>query len=251
MSSRTILRGFVSGVLFLALTAALPAQQLGKNGRPAAAPFGPPHVDVIGATSITQSTNATTVTTGNSVSCNGGSPTFFHTDNSYYRAFTLSAFNPPLDQLQFMVQSVTIGIENSNASGTGTTQPVTINIFNAAANPPTLATLGPVLSTVTANVSDQANTTLTIPLTTQPVLLTATSILVVEVFTPSGQAAGHSFFIGSNALGQSGPSFIRAASCGISEITNLASIGFANMHIVMTVNGNSQAPVSLESVTVE
>jgi len=251
VSSRVILRGFVSGVLFLAVTAALPAQQLSKNGRPAAAPFGPPHVDVIGATSITQSTNTVTVTTGNSVSCNGGSPTFFHTDNSYYRAFTLSAFNPPLDQLQFMVQSVTIGIEQSNAAGTGTTQPITVNIYNASANPPTVATLGPVLSTVTANVSDQANTTLTIPLTTQPVFLTATGILVVEIFTPSGQVAGHSFFIGSNALGQSGPSFIRAASCGVTEITNLASIGFANMHIVMVVNGNSQAPVSLETVTVE
>jgi hypothetical protein len=249
--SRAILRLFVTSVLFVAVTAALPAQQLRKNGNPAPAPFGPPHVDVIGATSITQSTNPTTVTTGNSVSCNAGSPTFLHTDNSYYRAFTLSAFNPPLDQLQFMVQSVTIGIEQSNAAGTGTTQPVTINIYNAATNPPTLATLGPVLSTVTANVSDQALTTLTIPLTTQPVLITATSILVVEVFTPSGQVAGHSFFIGSNALGQSGPSYIRAPSCGINEITNLASIGFANMHIVMVVNGNSQAPVSLETVTVD
>ncbi|HET9767785.1 MAG TPA: hypothetical protein VFS60_13100 [Thermoanaerobaculia bacterium] len=251
MSSRIILRGFISGVLFLAVTAALPAQQLSKNGRPAAAPFGPPHVDVIGATSITQSTNPTTVTTGSSVSCNNGAAGgFLHTDNSYFRAFTLSAFNPPLDQLQFMVQSITFGIEQSNASGTGTTQPITVRIHSSTTNPPTNASMT-LLSTQVVNVPDQANTTITVPLTTQPVFLTATGILVVEIFSPDGQTAGHSFFIGSNALGQSGPSFIRAASCGISEVTNLASIGFANMHIVMTVNGNSQAPVSLESVTVE
>jgi hypothetical protein len=236
----------------MAVAAALPAQTLSRNGNPSVAPTRQaPPFEVIGPASITQSTNASTVTTGNSVSCNGGSPSFLHTDNSYYRAFTLSAFNPPLDQLQFMVQSVTIGIEQSNASGTGTTQPITINIFNSTTNPPTLATLGPVLSTQTVNVPDQANSLLTIPLTTQPVFVTATGILVVEIFTPSGQAAGHSFFVGSNALGQSGPSFIRASSCGITEITNLASIGFANMHVVMTVNGNSQAPVSLESITVD
>ena len=254
-TARAMHRGFASSVLCLAVAAALPAQQLSRNGKPPAASFGPPHVDVIGATSISQSANNGIVTANNSLWCNGGSPDFFHTDNSYYRAFTLSSFNPPLDQLQFMVQSVTIGIEGCNAAGDGTTQPITVNIYNASANPPTLATLGPVLSTVTVDVADQSIfqgiTTLDIPLTTQPVFLTATGILVVEIFTPSGLVAGHRFIIGSNGLGQLGPSFFRAASCGVSEITNLASIGFPSMHIVMVVNGNSQAPVSLDSVTVD
>lgn len=235
---------------FCALSAG--AQSFSHNGAPSSVPPSaavPPRV--IGTTSITQSTNATTVTTGASVSCNGGAPGFFHTDNSYYRAFTLSAFNPPLDQTQFKVEGVTIGIEQANAAGTGTTQPITINIFNSSANPPTLATLGPVLSTITVQVPDQANSLLTIPLTTQPVFTVASGILVVEVFTPSGQAAGHSFFIGANGLGQSGPSFIRASSCGLNDIGNLAGIGFANMHIVMSVIGNSQAPVELQEYSVD
>jgi hypothetical protein len=146
---------------------------------------------------------------------------------------------------------VTFGIEQANAAGVGTTQPVTVNIYNSSANPPTLATLGPVLGTVTVNVPDQAQTLFTATLAAPVVFTVATGILVVEIFTPSGQAGGHSFFIGSNAAGQSGPSFIRAASCGISEITNLAAIGFANMHIVMTVNGNSQLPVDLQTFTIE
>ncbi|HEV7668591.1 MAG TPA: hypothetical protein VGS22_08715 [Thermoanaerobaculia bacterium] len=228
------------------------AQSFSHNGAPPSVPASTtPPIQVIGATSITQSTNATTVSAGSSISCNAGSPTFLHTDNSYYRAFTLASFNPPLNQLQFMVQSVTIGIEQANAAGTGTTQPLTINIFSSSANPPTLATLGPVLSTVTVQVPDQTVSLLTIPLTTQPVFTVATGILVVEIFTPSGQAAGHSLFVGSNALGQSGPTFIRASSCGISEITNVASIGFPNMHLVMTVNGNSQMPVELQGYSVD
>lgn len=237
--------------VLLLVAAAVSAQSFSYNGNPMPATPAPgPSVNVVGPASITQSTNATTVAAANSVSCNGGAPNFSHTDNSYFRAFTLSAFNPPLDQLQFMVQSVTIGIEAANAAGVGTTQPVTIRIHSSTTNPPTNASLT-LLSTETVQVADQVATLLTIPLTTQPVFTVATEILVVEIFTPSGQVAGHSFFIGSNALGQSGPSFIRAASCGVAEITDLASISFSDMHIVMTVNGNSQAPVDLQSFTVD
>ncbi len=214
---------------------------------PSVPPSSAPIERVIGQTTITQSTNPTTVAAG-SVSCNA---TGLHTDNSYYRAFTLSTFNPPLDQTQFKLEGVTFGIETANASGVGTTQPVTINIFNASVNPPTLATLGPVLSTVTVNVPDQANSLFTVDLPTQPVFTVASGILVVEIFTPNGQVAGHSFFIGSNALGQTGPSFIRAAPCGLADIGNLAGIGFPNMHLVMSLRGNSQAPVSLETFTID
>ncbi len=240
--------------LVLLTTASLSAgaQSFSHNGAPPSVPpSATPPVRVIGQTTITQSTNASTVTTGASVSCNGGGPGFFHTDNSYYRAFTLSSFNPPLDQTQFKLEGVTFGIEQANASGVGTTQPITINIFNSTANPPTLATLGPVLSTVTVNVPDQTNSLFTVDLPTQPVFTVASGILVVEVFSPNGQVAGHSFFIGANALGQSGPSFIRAAPCGLSDIGNLAGIGFPNMHIVMTLRGNSQAPVELMGYSID
>lgn len=228
------------------------AQSFSRNGAPPSVPpSATPPVRVVGQTTITQSTNTATVTTGASVSCNGGAPGFFHTDNSYYRAFTLASFNPPLDQLQFRLEGVTFGIETANASGVGTTQPITINIFNASANPPTLATLGPVLSTVTVDVPDQANSLFTVDLPTQPVFTVASGILVVEIFTPSGQVAGHSFFMGANALGQTGPSFIRAASCGLADIGNLAGIGFPNMHIVMSLRGNSQMPVELQGYSID
>lgn len=201
-----------------------------------------------GPATITQSTNTTTITAGNSVSCNTGSPGFFHTDNSYFRAFTLSAFNPPLDSVQFMVQQINFGIESANANGTGTTQPVTVSVFDSSANPPTNATIGAALSSVTVNVPDQTLTVLAVPLVTQPVLINASDILAVEIFTPNGTApVNNSFFVGSNALGQSGPTFIRSAPCTITEITPTSGIGFPNMHLVMTVSGNNQVPIELQS----
>ena len=77
----------------------------------------------------------------------------------------------------------------------------------------------------------------------------AGSVLVVEVFTPNGQTTNNSFFIGSNAAGQTGPSYIAAADCTIPEPATTASIGFPNMHIVMNVTGDAQtlAPCTIPS----
>lgn len=238
-------------VLLASLVAtAANAQSFSTNGRSPSVPPGPPPVLPEAAQTITQSTNPTTVAAANSVSCNGGSPSFFHTDNSYYRAFTLSTF-PVLTLPQFRIDSVTIGIETANAAGTGTTQPVTVRLYKSTTNPPTVASLGAAVATESLNVADQTNSLLVVPITAQPVYLVAGEILVVEVFTPNGQTAGHSFFLGSNALGQSGPSFLLSVPCGVSEITNTASIGFANMHIVMSVSGNTQTPVELIGVSIE
>ena len=46
------------------------------------------------------------------------------------------------------------------------------------------------------------------------------------MFTPEGQTAGNSFFIGSNAAGQTAPSYLAAAACGVTEPTDTAAIGF-------------------------
>jgi hypothetical protein len=221
---------------------AMAANSFSKNPNPSAQPFGGSEFLPPGPATITQSTNTSTITVGNSVSCNAGG---LHTDNSYFRAFTLSAFNPPLDQLQFLIQNVTFGIEQ--ATSTAATQPITVRLFDSSANPPTNATIGAAISTQAIALAPQAGTIFSQNLTVQPVLLNASDILAVEVFTPNGQTAGNGFFIGSNALGQSGPSFIRAADCGLADIGNLAGIGFPNMHIVMTVSGNNQAPVELQT----
>ncbi|MEO7793905.1 MAG: hypothetical protein ABIV06_03965 [Thermoanaerobaculia bacterium] len=238
----------VLALMCLPASSVLAANSFSTNGNPAPAPFGQ-KVLPENVVSISQSTS-TTITAANSVSCNGGTPGFFHTDNFYYRAFTLSAFNPPLTDLQFMVQQVTIGVETANDGG-GVGQPISVRIYDSSANPPLNATLGAALSTQNITVVDQAATLLAVPLTTQPVLINAADILAVEIFTPNGQTASHQFFIGSNALGQTGPGFIKSAPCGITEITSLAGIGFPNMHIVMSVSGNNQTPVELTTFSVD
>jgi hypothetical protein len=87
-------------------------------------------------------------------------------------------------------------------------------------------------------VNDQSLSIVNIPVTgTAP----AGSQLVVEILTPDGQAAGNSFFIGSNSAPETGPSYLRAPDCGVTTPTTTAAIGFPNMHIVLNVNGCEQA----------
>jgi hypothetical protein len=243
-----MLRTAVSTALLLALSAAASAAPpafttSGQAENSVTLPWPVP----LAAQTITQST-ATTIGT-QSISCNGGAPGFFHAENSYYRAFTLSTF-PALTLPQFRIDSVTIGVQQAVSAGAAG-QGLSVNLWRSSANPPTLATLTAV-STDSITVPDSAaGTLLSIPIASQPVFTVATDILVVEILTPDGQAKGNSFFIGSNAAGQSGSSFIRSASCSVNDITNLASIGFATMHIVMSVTGNNQVPVSLQRFEVD
>ncbi len=175
------------------------------------------------STTITQS-NSQTITSGNSVSCNASG---LHTDNHYLRVFDLPTFGISGD---FAITNVSFGIESSTPAST--TQPVEVRLFTLEGEF-IFANLTPIGS-ATAAVTSQALTILDVPVTgTAP----AGSKLVVDIFTPEGQTAGNSFFVGSNGLGETGPSYIAAADCSIAEPATTASIGFPEMMTVMNVTG--------------
>jgi pimeloyl-ACP methyl ester carboxylesterase len=171
------------------------------------------------------------IVSGNSVSCNGGAPNSFHADNSYWRAFKLTSFGVTG---QYSVASVDFGVDVANAAGTGTTQPVTVRLYtnNGASFPGGTRTQ---IGTATVQLPDLSGTLINVAL--RATVPAATSELVIEVFTPSGQSTGNQFFIGSNSLAESGASYISAASCGITNPITTAAAGFPNMHVVMDING--------------
>jgi hypothetical protein len=194
------------------------------SGAPAPGGVGMSAPRGAGAITITHS-QSQAVVQDNSVACRN--PNNHHSENSYYRVFNLPAFGINND---FTVQNVRIGVEYAVASGAS--QPLSARLYTLS-GPFTLANLTPIGSTDTS-VTNQSLTLLDIPVTgTAP----AGSNLVVEILTPNGQAAGHSFYIGSNRAGQTGPSYIRAPDCSINQPTNLADLGFSGMHIVMNVTG--------------
>lgn len=215
----------MTAIAALLLSSGVGAAGLAVNGNTSLVPTSQaPLGAACGPAVLTQSASLT-ITAGNSASCNGGG---IHVDNSYFRAFPSSAL-----PTGFAVCGVVIGIEQATG-GAGATQPITINLYaNTGAAFPA-GTRTPVGSAALVAVPDQTLSLFNVPVTgTVP----AGAELVVEVFTPDGTAASNQFFIGSNNAGETGPSYIQAAGCGITTPTATSAIGFPNMQIAMNVFG--------------
>lgn len=196
--------------------------ELPKPQRPLVLPLGA----ACGSITLTQSSSQA-ITALNSVSCNAGG---LHSDNSYFRSFPLTA-DINVCEVQFAIET---------ATGAGGTQPVTVNLYTGTgAFPGTFPGSYTQIGTANVSVPDQAATIF--PATVNG-LATAGSNLVVEVFTPDGQTAGNSFFFGTNAAGETAPSYLQAADCGVTTPTTTAAIGFPQMQLVMNVVGNPGGP---------
>jgi hypothetical protein len=183
-----------------------------------------------GLVTITHSATQNIVS-GNSVSCNDG---FGHTDNSYLRVFDLESFGifGPFD-----VVEVEIGIEAAFTAGGS--QPATMNLYLwDEGDPFTFANFNLIGSANTTVFDSDAGTIITVPVAGSA---PAGSNLVVEFFTPNGQAAGNLLWVGSNPDGQTSPTYLAAADCGVPEPTDTAALGFPGMHMVMNVTGDTDA----------
>lgn len=178
-------------------------------------------------TTITQSNDLSTITALNSVACPGD-------NDSYFRRFDLNGAHGIVDE--FNISSVDFATE---AMGTITSLDITVNLYSIAnADALVLANLT-LVGTGSINVPNP-NPTMYNALVAG-VVNGSTHDLVVEIVS-NDFSNGGSYFIGSNANGQTGPSFILAPVCGASEPTDLATIGFAGMHIIMAVNGQVGPP---------
>jgi hypothetical protein len=165
------------------------------------------------------------------VACNNGVGT---TENHYWRAFNMQTFT---GGAPYNISAVEFGIELAQ-SGTGTGQPLTVNLYANHGSPfpggdwqsNLIGTSGEV------NIPDQSLTIFVQPLSAT--VAAGTLELVMEVTTPDGTGVGNLFFIGSNPDGQSADSYLSAADCGVNDPTPTQDIGFPNMMIVFNVDGN-------------
>ena len=168
---------------------------------------------------------------GNSVACNDNT-TGFTTENHYWRAFNMNTFT---GGQEYDVTSVSFGIELAE-SGSGTGQPITVNLYVESGAPFPNGTRTLLGTSGSVNVPDQTDSIFSVPLTaTVPA---GALELIMEVLSPDGRPAGNRFFIGSNTDPETGPSYLSAADCGVTDPTPVGTIGFPNMHIVMNVNGS-------------
>jgi hypothetical protein len=150
----------------------------------------------------------------NGISCNPAG------DNVYYRVYDLAALGYTTS---LILDTIKFGVESNGANENVTVSAYTLAGAFTLAN---LTLLGSVvvpittapLTMYTANMGG-----LTVP---------ANSILVVAYSVPSNNV-NSTFFPGSNAAGQSAPSYISTIACGVDEPTDLVDIGFPDTHVII------------------
>ncbi len=177
-------------------------------------------------------TTLDTVTADNSSACGTTTGT---AENSYYRAYKLSddgitnAFN---------ITKVTFGIENATAGMGAAAQAAQVKLYSysGALGGTTLNTaqLTPINALNIMIDNAAAPTTKDVDITG---VVPAGGTLVVEIALPNGQAVGNSFYIGSNAGGETKPGYLRAPACTYTSPVTLPSIGLSTMHLVINVTG--------------
>jgi len=184
-------------------------------------------------TTLTHSTSQT-ITPSNSVACSAGAIT---DNNSYSRSFSLPAFGISTN---FQVGSIQFGVEQ-----VATTQPggfpVIIELHTGTVAypsgfPGSLTLLA--IDTVYLTNAD-GNTIVNFPMTAT---VPAGSELVLTISVVADGAS--TFYLGSNGIGETGPSYIKAAACGITTPTTMNSIGFSNVQWVMNVVELSCTPIT-------
>jgi hypothetical protein len=169
-----------------------------------------------------------------SVSCNHNG---VHYTNSFYRVFDLkNFFNLNSD---WSLQEVQIGIAQA-VSGTGSEQPLKIITYvmsdynGEQIIQENLHQKGDTIN-VTIYNSD-AGYIKYMPIIPS-VSIPLGNSLVVEIFVPDGTEYNHKLYIGSNDLGQTDNTYIKAPACSVYEPVNVENILYPDMMLVMNIRG--------------
>lgn len=195
----------------------------GMPGQPTRQPAGLPPV----GQTLTHSTSEA-ITGNHSVAC-GNNKTGTTNANQFLRAFTLTDFG--IDSA-FTVSSIRFGVESLSVEMPATVNLYVLDGFMSYFNMELVATASVVLPPQTLSLVD-------VPISAH---IPAGATLLLEVAAPDLETANGEYLPGSNAAGQTAPSYIAAADCGSGEPEELASIGFPDVHLVMSVTGESAAP---------
>lgn len=179
-------------------------------------------------TTITQNSDTTTILTPHSVTC--GQQGIHTSYNMFSRMFDLASFGITED---FTVTSVGFGMENITGD-----LPFALILGTANGAYPA----GTVTELAYEPVNFSAADALTIKevVLSEPVVVPAGSKLVMA-FEGDGEADGISWYPASNDAGETAPSYITAPACSINTPSTMASIGFGDVHVIMTITSEATA----------
>lgn len=182
-----------------------------------------------GSATLAQTTDTTPVSQ-NSVACSHSSDGTT-TENQYWRRYYFSDYAVTTAA---SVTSVDVSVQQTTGAPNMTVTLYTIP-HSVTVDTIDVGQLTQIGQASVAAPADAALTSVNVPVT-GTVANTVGSDLVVEVSTDDGSVDGTTFYIGSTPSAETHPSFISSTSCGISDPTVTADIGYPDMHIIQAVN---------------
>jgi hypothetical protein len=166
------------------------------------------------------------------IACAGGGIT---TENSYARSYNLGV-GPTAGQ-PVNITCAEIGVANSSTTAALST---TVNLYaDTNGGAPTapgvdLTLLGSASFTLPTNTPNSLAKVSFNP----PICVPANTILVIEWDIPEIPKGQMGFAtIAANSNPESGPTYLRSASCGIDNYTTMAAIGFPDVHWLQNLRG--------------
>jgi hypothetical protein len=180
-------------------------------------------------TTLSHSTNSTTVTAGNMVACGGGG---FTNANQWAREYVLGGFgivNP------MQIANVTFGVETVNGANGQTT--ITVNFYtDPVPTPGTISAFASLnfLGSESFNLPDRSTPHLITYALNTPINVSPADKIIVEISTPNQTNQGN-FYLGSNTAAETSPTFLRSAACAITNHTTTTAIGFPNAHAILNI----------------
>jgi hypothetical protein len=174
---------------------------------------------------ITQSTDPHTITSGSSVACSDG---IYTTENAWLRLFDLDGDHGLTGP--FHVDSVDWGMETVTGS-----LDITVNVYCLDEGLPFLYAFMELKDSAATPVADEVLTFHNTQVGGR--CDSATEDMAVELFGDDCEILGTCtlYWIGMNGLGQTGPTYIASASCGIPDPYHDSFL--IQGHLVMVVNG--------------
>ncbi len=170
------------------------------------------------------------------VACNGGTPST-SSDNRYFRFFKLSDFSITAD---YTISSVQFGVQTLTIPSLPGGFPVTVKIYSTtSSNFPTLYPTGyDELTQITTNFTlDNVETLVSVPI--EATIPAGSNVLIEVGYAAQTASSGNRIFLSANNLGQTAPTYISSTGCAIAAPTTLASIGFPDAHLVLSVTGTT------------
>lgn len=177
-------------------------------------------------TTITNSNDTTTILSPHSVTCGQqGSYTGY---NVISRSFDLASFGITED---FQVTNVGFGFESISGD-------LSFALMLATTDAPYPSGSLTELTYEPVSVTAADSGTVLDYMLTSPVTVPAGSELVMS-FEGDGELDLVSWYPASNDAGETAPSYITAPACGMETPNTFASIGYADVHVIMTVTGTT------------